>query len=604
MIPRGFTRGAAFLGLLLLTWLAPTASPALPASPAAPPAPLKTSPCRVGQSRAAAICGTLTVFEDRAAGAGRTIAIHFIVIEAKHRTNRAIVFNPGGPGVSATGMAADFADATDGALATLHDRYDLLLVDNRGTGGSAPQNCDFAPAAHPELYFRRMWPDAIVQSCHDRLAAQANLSLYSTSVASDDLDDVRAALGYPKLVLFGGSYGTRFYLDYARRHPDSVESVVLEGVAPPHFYIIPMPDARGAQTAIDNLEQACLQDPTCSAHFPHFAEHFAAVVQRFDSGPVTFAVRNPVTQRLQNVQLTKEVFVETIRHALYFPAGATYIPVTIERAYRGDYRPLGEMVSQMALFFSNIQADGLNLSVTCVEDIPFVTEADVTRESAGTFEGDARVRAQQRACKLWNVNPAPATFVDPVRSDAPILMISGTDDPATPPEYAREALPYLPHGQIMLVPGASHDSDLPPCVDAAIVAFVRARSAAGLSVSRCAAAYRRPSFVALAYDEPAAGENHAQTTRFTKILDSILQGRIDRTQLTPALSKEYSEAVLKGLAADLAGLGELQAIVFKGETSSPKARVYKYLLRFAQGNVIATIALDSSSRISSLVLSG
>jgi len=566
-------------------------------------APLKTAPCRIAQTRAAAICGTLTVFENRAAGAGRTIDIHFIVIEAKHRTHRAIAFNPGGPGASATAIAADFADATTGAFATLHERYDLLLVDNRGTGESAPQQCNFAAAGHPELYFRQLWPDTIVRSCHDRLAAQANLSLYSTSAASDDLDDVRAALGYPKLVLFGGSYGTRFYLDYARRHPGSVESIVLEGVAPPHFYIIPLPMARGAQTAIDHLETACRNDPTCSAHFPHFAEHFAAVVQRFDSGPVTLAVRNSVTHRSQSVQLTKEVFVETIRHAMYFPPGAAYIPVVIERAYRGDYTPLGEMVGQMSLFFSNIQADGLNLSVTCVEDIPFITEADAVRDGAGTFEGDARVRAQQRACKLWNVDPVPAAFVDPVRSDAPILMISGSDDPATPPEYAREALAYLPHGQVMLVPGASHDSDLPPCVDAAIVAFVRAPSAATVDLSRCAAAYRRPSFVALAYDEPAAGENQALTERFKKILESILQGRIDRSQLTPALSKQYSEPVLKGLASDIQGLGELQAIVFKGESGSPKARVYKYLLRFARGNVLATFTLDSSGRINGLDLS-
>src|ERR1700678_232515 len=124
MTPRAFTRGAAFLGLLLLLWSPPSASRALQPAPVAPPAALKTSPCRVGQSRAAAICGTLTVFEDRAAGAGRTIGIHFIVIEAKHRTHHAIVFNPGGPGASATAQAADFADATDGALATLRDSYD------------------------------------------------------------------------------------------------------------------------------------------------------------------------------------------------------------------------------------------------------------------------------------------------------------------------------------------------------------------------------------------------------------------------------------------------------------------------------------------------
>jgi TAP-like protein len=341
-----------------------------------------------------------------------------------------------------------------------------------------------------------------------------------------------------------------------------------------------------------------------SAHFPHFTEHFAAVAERFDSGPVTLSVRNSVTHRFQSVQLTKEVFAETIRHEMYFPEGAAYIPVTIERAYHGDYTALGEMVGQMALFFSNIQAEGLNLSVTCAEDIPFITEADVARYSAGTFEGDARVRAQQRACKIWNVDPVPAAFVDPVRSSAPILMISGSDDPATPPQYAREALPYLPNARMMLVEGASHDSDLPACVDTTIVAFVRAGSAADLKFSRCAAAYRRRSFAVLAYDEPAHGENPAQTERFTAMLDSMLQGRIDRSQLTPALSKEYSQAALKELASGLQGLGELQSIVFKGETASPKGRVYTYLMRFVQGDVLATFALNSSNRITGLDLSG
>lgn len=604
MTARPIARVASRLAPLALTWLTVGASPPPVATATASPPRLQTSPCRIGQSRAASICGTLSVFEDRAAGSGRTIGIHFVVIEAKQRTHRAIAFNPGGPGASATELAGDFADATTGAFAVLRDRYDILLVDNRGTGESAPQNCDFAPAARPELYFRQLWPDALVRSCHDRLASDANLSLYSTSVAADDLDDVRAALGYPKLVLFGGSYGTRFYLDYARRHPDGVQSIVLEGVAPPHFYMIPLPMAQGAQTAIDRLEAACRRDPTCLRHFPNFAEHFAAVVRRFDSDSVTLTVRNPVTHQAQRVQLSKEVFAETIRHAMYFPGGAAYIPVTIERAYRGDYTALGEMVSQLALFFTSIQADGLNLSVTCAEDVPFITEADVARYSTGTFEGDARVRAQQRACRIWNVDPVPARFIEPVRSDAPIFMISGSDDPASPPQYAQQALPYLPHARIMLVPGASHDSDLPPCVDTAVVEFVTAGSAAGLDLTECAAKYRRPAFAALAYDEGAAGENRAQTQRFTKILDAVLQGQIDRSQLTPAYSKQLADAELKGVASDLQSLGELQAVVFKGTSRTPKAAVYIYLMRFARGNVLATFTLSSSNRISDLDLEG
>lgn len=598
MRPTFVTRALAPLVLSLFTLGATAAPPA-----AAPPQALKSSPCHVGQSGAAAICGTLTVFEDRAARSGRTIEIHFVAISAKHPSHRAIAFNPGGPGASAAAAAPDFADATSGAFATLHDQYDILLVDNRGTGKSARQQCDFAPVTHPELYFSQLWSDALVRSCRDKLSAQADLSLYTTSMAADDLDDVRAALGYPKLVLFGGSYGTRFYLDYARRHPTAVESIVLEGVAPPHFYIIPLPMAGGAQTAIENLEKACSAEKICSEHFPHFNEHFAAVVQRFNEGPVMVPVRLRATHQMRNVALTKEVFAETIRHALYFPAGAAYIPVTIERAYSGNYVPLAEMVVQMAQFFANVQANGLNLSVTCAEDIPFITQADVSKYSDGTFEGDVRVRAQQRACKSWAVNPAPIAFTEPVHSDAPILIISGSDDPASPPQYAREALAYLPSARIMLVPGASHDSDLPACVDTTIVSFVRAQSAADLDLAHCAAEYRRPAFVALAYDEPAPGESAALTARFTSILRAMMRGTIDRSQLTAQLSKQYPDAMLKGLAADFAG-DALQAVIFKGVTGPPGAKVYKYLMRFEQGNVVATFTLNSAGRISALDLSG
>jgi pimeloyl-ACP methyl ester carboxylesterase len=562
------------------------------AAPIAQPA-LKTTPCAMGQTRAPAICGSLTVFENRATRSGRTIEIHFIDILAKHASHRAIAYNPGGPGAWATANAADFADATDGPIATLRDRYDILLVDNRGTGDSAAQQCDFSPMAHPELYFRQIWPDEIVRSCRNSLAATADLSLYTTSMAADDLDDVRAALGYPKLVLFGGSYGTQFYLDYARRHPDAVESMVLEGVAPPHFYILPLPMAGGAQTAIENLERACREDTTCAAHFPDFAGHFDALARRFDAGPVT----------IENMQLSKEVFAETIRHALYFPAGAAYVPVTVERAYRGDYRPLDEMVVQVAQFFANNVDNGLNLSVTCAEDIPFITPADVAKSSAGTFEGDARVAAQQRACKLWNVNTAPASYAEPVRSNAPILMISGSDDPATPPQYAREALAYLPNARIMLVPGASHDSDLPTCVDTTMVAFVRARSAANLDLAHCAAAYQRPAFETLAYDEPAPGEDAALRERFTKILYAIMRGSIDRSQLTPAFSRQVPDAMLRGLASDLAHLGSLRGIVYKGVSGPAGARVYKYLMRFDQMNVHATFVLNASGAIAGVDLS-
>lgn len=587
----------------LLTAAAILFPPSASSAASASPEPLKAAPCRIGQTRAAAVCGTFTVYENRAAHSGRTIALRFIDIKAKHPSHRAIVFNPGGPGGSSTDSAGDFADLTTG-VGALRDRYDVLLVDNRGTGGSAPQQCDFAPPAHPELYFRRLWPDSLVTSCRNRLARHANLSLYTSSIAADDLDDVRAALGFPKLVLYGGSYGTMFYLIYARQHPSHVESMVLDGVAPTYYYVIPLPMARGAQSAIDRLAAACTRDAACSAHFPDFAKHFAAVAQRFDRGPVTMRVKNTVTGRLQQVRLTKEVFAETIRHTLYFPGDTAFVPVTIEHAYRGDYTALAEMVDQMALRFAGIGAMGLNLSVTCAEDIPFITEDAVGRASAGTFEGDSRVRAQQRACRLWNVAPVPAAFNRPVHSDAPALMISGSDDPASPPQYGREELQNLPNGRQMLVPGATHDSDYPPCVDATIAAFMRARSAAALNLAHCAAAYRRPSFETRTYDEPAPGETPAQARRFRILIAELLKGRVDRSQLTPAANKEIPDVALKSVAAQVVKMGgPLQSEVFKGVVRSAGATTYAYLLRFAQYVFAATFSLDASGRIQSIDIS-
>lgn len=455
---------------------------------------LHTWPCATGQARVPSTCGTYTVYENRAAGSGRTIELGFIVIRAKHPSNHAIAWNPGGPGASSTASANDIADgAFPRELSALRDGYDVLLLDNRGTGKSAPQLCDFAPVDGPELYFMHLWPDALVRGCRAKLARTANLSLYTTSIAADDLDDVRAALGYPQLVLDGGSYGTRFYLDYARRHPASVESIVLDGVAPPGLLVIPLEDAKGAQDAMTRVIAECRADTACNAHFPSLAARFDALVHRFDRGPLRVPLHDATTKRVTSVGLSKEVFADRLRQLLYYPESAAYAPFIIDRAYLGDYAPLATMVQMVTQGLVQELAVGLNLSVTCAEDIPFITESDVARTSANSFEGDLRVRAQQRACRIWSVAPAPRSFVRPVRSDAPILMISGTDDPTSPPAFAEAALRYLPNARVLLIRNASHGTET-PCGDRLIVEFIRARSAKDLDLKSCASEYHRPPF--------------------------------------------------------------------------------------------------------------
>jgi len=439
------------------------------------------------------VCGTFGVYEDRSAQSGRIISLRFVVLKAKRPTRRAIAMIAGGPGESAVGFAPLIADGVfEKELRSLRDTYDVLFVDNRGMGASNPSKCNFTPAADPASYFRQLWPDGSVAACRQRLAASTDLNAYNTNNAVDDLDEVRGALGYPKLVLLGGSYGTFFSLIYIRRHAEHVESAVLDGVAPPHFQ--PMPgEPQGAQTAMDGLIAKCRRDNVCSAHFPAFAQHFDALVRRLNRGPISVEAKNLATKQMHTVSLSKEVFVDQLRHVLYDPEGASYVPYVIERAYEMDYAPLARLIQLSSVGFSMDLDEGAYLSYSCAEFMPFLSGEEVKTAAAHSFTGDLRIRAQRRACSIWNVQAMPPSFNDPVRSELPVLIVSGSDDPATPARYGAAALRYLPNARQVIVQGAEHVTET-ACTDRLMVQFVRARSAKGLNVSQCKAAFTPPRF--------------------------------------------------------------------------------------------------------------
>jgi pimeloyl-ACP methyl ester carboxylesterase len=466
----------------------------LGAAGAAPASPLHTAPCIEGTTKVQSVCGTFRVYEDRHSRTGRTLDIHFVVLKASKPTNQAIFWNPGGPGAGATQFAPYIADGKgEEYLARLRDRYDVVFVDNRGTGLSHELRCALFSASDPQSYFLQEWPDEQLRACRAALEKDADLSDYTTDIAADDLDDIRTALGYPKIVLSGISDGTSLFLDYARRHPRNVESILLQGVAPPHFLIIPLEDARGAQLAMDRLESDCAADPSCNSHFPNFRSQFATLVQRFAHGPIAVRVESGPAHALRTVRLSKEVFADRLRQTLYSNGPAAYVPYIVDRASAGDYVPLGRMIEYSAIGLDRLVPAGANLSVTCAEDVPFITDADVANTSADTFMGPGRVLAQQHACGIWKVRQAPASFQDPVRTSAPVFMISGADDPTTPPEYSAEALAYFPNGRRLLIANASHDTGV-PCAMTLAEQFIRDRSARNLQTSTCSAMNHRPSF--------------------------------------------------------------------------------------------------------------
>lgn len=464
----------------------------LGAAPVQPRLGLHLAPCTLGKTQAPARCGTFGVYENRDSRSGRIIAVHLIVLPAKHHALGAITEIGGGPGEASTDFAAPIADGQFGpARAALRNDYDYVFMDDRGMGQSNAFDCDLTPPNDPAAYMRYLYPPKYVRACRGQSVATHDLTKYNTNNAVDDLDDIRAALGYDKIILSGGSYGTFFSLVYVRRHGEHVRSAILDGVDAPHFQAVPG-EPMGVQKAIDDLFVKCAADASCRAHFPHFKAHFSALLRRFDGGPVAVPVQTR-GGKTQTVKLSKEVFVDSLRHVLYDPYGASYVPYVVERAYANDYAPLGRMMRDIVSSFAHILNMGAFLSYSCADWTPFISSAELADARAHSFASDLRFQAQQQACATIDVPAMPASFNDPVRSGIPVLMIMGSDDPATPPQYGLEALKYLPNGRAVLVKGGGHGADT-ACTDNLYLQFVRSGSARGLDVSKCAATLKLPPF--------------------------------------------------------------------------------------------------------------
>ncbi len=480
-------RVSLLLGAMLI--VAPLLAPAraVAASPA-----LRMRPCTQGKAKVPAECGSLRVFENRATRTGRTIRVHFIVLKAAHPSGQVVYVNLGGPG-SELSQVGDIADGLFlKELQTLRKRDDVLFVDERGFGKSHPIPCDLSPAGDPSAYFAHLWPRGLLAACRAKDAKTSDLAEYNTRSAIGDLDDLRAALGYKKLIFDVASYGTFTALLYMRAYPDRVESAVLQGVAPPGILNLARDFAWGAKRSLAGLVKECASDASCRTAFPHFHAHFDAVLHRVNQGPIPVQVRI-APKRIVTVKLSREVFVDAVRHLLYDPESAAVLPAIVERAYHGHTLALGNAVELITQDFTQLIDGGAFLSYTCAEVMPFTDQPAALAYARATWYGDDRTRAQAAACSVWNVPAMPASFNAPVRSDAPVLMVNGTDDPATPPEEAKAELAYLPHGALMLVGNAPHNAES-PCVDRAIVAFIDARSAVGVNLKGCSGNFKRPPF--------------------------------------------------------------------------------------------------------------
>jgi pimeloyl-ACP methyl ester carboxylesterase len=418
---------------------------------------LELTPCQVPEVADKVLCGSYQVFEDRVARKGRKITLKVVVFPAtgSEREPDPFVYIPGGPGSSATEDAPGIAQM----LASIRTRRDLVFVDQRGTGGSHPLNCNFFNPADPQSYLGYFFPLEEVRKCRQELEPKANLTLYTTPIAMDDLEEVRAALGYERLNLFGTSYGTRAALVYLKRHPQSVRTVTLQGVAPTNLFM-PRDFAQVNERALQGIIAECAGDEACNKAFPNLREETKAVLKRLMKGPIEVKMSAPSSApgaaTTTSIRLSRDLAAEAIRYMLYNPPSASRVPLFIHLAAQGNFAPLAESALLYRRQIVARGSNGLYLSITCAEDLPWIKPGEGEQLSANTFLGDYRLRQQREACALWPRATISKDYSEPTKADAPVLILTGEWDPVTPPAHGDDAARHLPNSLHVVVPHGAH----------------------------------------------------------------------------------------------------------------------------------------------------
>jgi pimeloyl-ACP methyl ester carboxylesterase len=451
-------------GARIVSVAIPAAASAAPPAEQSPPprhwqlGALNLTSCELPHSLSgattAAWCKDFDVAENPALPEDRHIVLHLAVIRSDAAKPDAdiVVMLAGGPGEAAT---QDFADTTVYAGVLKH--HDVLLLDQRGTGGSNPLSCkkttEAVRAQASDIGMPS--PDQIrkrVASCLAEVQKQADPRYYTTTIAVDDLEKVRRALGARPFDLIGVSYGTRLAQQYLMRHADAVRSAVLDSPAPNPLFL-----GEGFAASLDSALKRdfadCIGAPACKKAFNDPMQTLYELRDGLRANPHQVTFRDPRTFEPVSRMLTPGVLVGVVRLFAYEPETAALLPLSIDAAAHGDFAPL---LGQQRLLEADLAGDingGMGMSVLCSED------ADALRgqpQDADTVLGNVLVEQIKAQCEVWPHGAMPADFHAPLRSNKPILILSGSRDPVTPPEYGEEILQGLSNARHLVLKGQGH----------------------------------------------------------------------------------------------------------------------------------------------------
>lgn len=435
-------------------------------------------------------CGTLVRPEDPSDPDSPTIDLRVAVIPALSLEPEADAFVPiaGGPGGSTIEFYASVATAFEDVRRT----RDIVLMDQRGTGQSAPMRCDVDEDIIEGRYSRER-TIADTRTCLAELGNDPRF--FTTSIAVLDLEALREALGYAQFNVYGISYGTRVAQHFLRRFPASTRTVVLDGVVAPQIALGPG-IAIEAQNTLEQIFDRCSEDDACAARFPNIREEFTRLRRSLVDQPAALLLANPSTGRTEELLFDDDKLAGALRLLSYHPSSVALMPLLIDEAVTGNFQPLGAQFMMIANSMSDAINIGMHNAVVCTEDAPYFSSAGISRdELEATYIGPLQLDALDAMCSVWPKGVIDENFKEPVQSDVPVLLLSGENDPITPPAYAD--LAAVDFGNALHLTGRQQGHGLAPrgCTPGIIGEFVASASVEGLATDCLERVFAMPFFL-------------------------------------------------------------------------------------------------------------
>jgi pimeloyl-ACP methyl ester carboxylesterase len=274
-------------------------------------------------------------------------------------------------------------------------------------------------------------------------------------------------------------------------HPEGVRSIVLDSPVP-NTAILGADFARNLEHALKLDFARCTHTPACAKRFGNPYQTLYQLRDAVRADPHTVTIRDPSSYKDVTRMLNDDSLAAVVRMFAYEPETAALLPLTIDAAAHGDYGPL---LGQASLISGDLDADmnnGMQMSVVCSEDADLLKPDPANKD---TLLGNRLISAIKTECEVWPHGTRPADFHQPLRGDIPTLVLSGQDDPVTPPRYGKAIVSHLGNARQLVLKGQGHAEVTRGCVPRLMKKFMDTLAPKKLDASCLKALQPIPAFV-------------------------------------------------------------------------------------------------------------